>query len=98
MLGATFCIGINTHSAKNEKLCEIYLKNLFFQNVLVLIDLFHGHHFSVISSTQTCDFMFVQHVINYFYITYRKKLFFSVKSFFYRPWLLLDNVKAVFHI
>ena len=29
MLRATFCIGINTHSAKNEELCEIYFKNRF---------------------------------------------------------------------
>ena len=83
MLRATFCIGINTHSAKNEELCEIYLKNLFFQNVLVLIDLFHGYHFPVISSTQiVCDFMCVQHVINYFLYNLQKKTIFFCQEFF----------------
>ena len=29
----------------NEKLCEIYFKNLFFQNVFTFIDLFYRYHY-----------------------------------------------------
>ena len=29
---------------ENEELCKIYLKKLFFQNVLVFIDLFYRYH------------------------------------------------------
>ena len=29
----------------NEKLCEIYFINPFFQNVFALIDLFYGYHY-----------------------------------------------------
>ena len=47
----------------NEKLCKIYLNKLFFQNVLVFIDLFIDIITSVISSAQiACDVMCVQHV------------------------------------
>ena len=36
---------------------------------------------------------------NNFCIVYRKKKqILSVKSFFFRPWLLLEKIKAVFHI
>ena len=40
MLRPIFCIDINMHGDRNEKLCKNYLKKLFFQNVLVFIDLF----------------------------------------------------------
>ena len=47
----------------NEKLCKIYFKKLFFQNVLAFIDLFIDTIISVISSTQiACDVMCVQYV------------------------------------
>ena len=47
----------------NEKLCKIYSKKLFFQNVLAFIDLFIDTIISVISSTQiACDVMCVQYV------------------------------------
>ena len=47
----------------NEKLCKIYFKKLFFQNVLAFIDLFIGTIIFVISSTQiACDVMCVQYV------------------------------------
>ena len=48
----------------NEKLCKIYFKKLFFQNVLVFIDLFIDIITPVYSSTQIAfDAMCVQHVI-----------------------------------
>ena len=40
MLRPIFCIDINMHGDRNEKLCKNYFKKLFFQNVLVFIDLF----------------------------------------------------------
>ena len=47
----------------NEKLCKIYFKKLFFQNVLAFIDLFIDTIISVISSTQiACDVMCVQYI------------------------------------
>ena len=47
----------------NEKLCKIYFKKLFFQNVLAFIDVFYRYHISVISSTQIpCNVMCVQYV------------------------------------
>ena len=62
MLQPIFCIDINTLS--NRKLGNIYLKNLFFQNVLVFIDHFIDIITSVIPSTQiACDVTYVQHVI-----------------------------------
>ena len=46
----------------NEKLCKIYFKKLFFQNVLVFINLFYIIT-PVISSAQIAyDVMCVQHV------------------------------------
>ena len=58
MLGPVFCIDINTHSDRKEKLRKIYLKKLFFQNVLVFIDLFIYIITPDISSTQiACDIM-----------------------------------------
>ena len=47
----------------NEKLCKIYFKKQFFQNVLAFIDLFLDTIISVVSSTQiACDVMCVQYV------------------------------------
>ena len=47
----------------NEKLCQIYLKKLFFKNVLAVIDLFIDTIIPVISPTQiACDAMCVQYV------------------------------------
>ena len=58
----------------NEKLCKIYFKKLFFQNVLVFIDLITP----VISSTQTaCGAICVQHVIQLIFIAYKKRAFFN---------------------
>ena len=55
-----FCIDINTHSDR----CEIYLKKLFFKNVLAFIDLFIDIITSAILSTQIiCDATCVQYVI-----------------------------------
>ena len=46
------------------KLCKIYFKKLFLQNVLVFIDLFVGIITFATSSTQTaCEVMCVQYVI-----------------------------------
>ena len=76
---------IKMHIVKGkEKLCEIYFKKLFFQNVLDFIDLFNRYHYPCISSTQIAyDLMCVQHVLfNNFYIVYRKIFFFSIKGFF----------------
>ena len=33
------------NSDRNEKLCEIYFKNLCFQNVFAFIDLFYRYHY-----------------------------------------------------
>ena len=47
----------------NEKLCKIYFKKLFSQNVLASIDLFIDIIISPISSIQiACDVMCVQYV------------------------------------
>ena len=47
----------------NEKLCKIYFKKLFFQNVLAFIVFFIDTNISIISSTQiACDVMCVQYV------------------------------------
>ena len=56
---------ILTHiKAGDEKACKIYLKKLFFQNVLVLI-FFIEIITSVILPTQiACDVMCVHHVIH----------------------------------
>ena len=42
-----FCIDINTHKKlkQDKKLCENLFKKLFFQNVLVFVDLFCGYHY-----------------------------------------------------
>ena len=58
----------------NEKLCKIYLNKLFFQNVLVFIDLFIDIITSVISSAQIAfDVMCVQHVTQQFLHSLQKK-------------------------
>ena len=55
MLRPIFSIDINTHS---EKLCKIYLKKLFFQNVLGIIDLSIDINNPVISFNRiVCDVM-----------------------------------------
>ena len=55
MLRPIFCIDINTHS---EKLCKIYFKKLFFQNVLGIIDFFIDIITPVVSSNRiVCDVM-----------------------------------------
>ena len=47
----------------NEKLCKIYFKKLFFQNVLAFIDLFIDTTIFVIPFTQiACDVVCVQYV------------------------------------
>ena len=47
MLQPMFCIDINTHKKlkQDKKLCENLFKKLFFQNVLVFVDLFCGYHY-----------------------------------------------------
>ena len=40
MLRSIFCININTQVTGNQKLFKIDLKKLFFENVLVFIDIF----------------------------------------------------------
>ena len=60
----------------NEKLCKVYFKKLFFQNVSAFIDFFIDINTPTISSIQTvCDVMCVQYVIRNFYIVYSKKIF-----------------------
>ena len=46
MLLPIFSIDINTYSDRtvDEKLCKIYFKKLFFENVLVFIDIFYRYH------------------------------------------------------
>ena len=61
MLRPIFCIDINTRS---EKLCKIYLKKLFFQNVLGIIDFFIDIITPVVSSNRiVCDVMWVHEVV-----------------------------------
>ena len=61
----------------NEKLCKIYLRKLFFQNVLAFINLFIDIITPVISSTQiACDVMWVQHVIQIFLNSLQEKKYF----------------------
>ena len=46
MLWPTFYIDIDTNTVTGkEKLCKIYFKKLFFENVLVFIDPFYRYHY-----------------------------------------------------
>ena len=49
ILRPIFCININTHSVRNEKLCKIYFKNLFFENVFAFIDFFYSIRYFIYS-------------------------------------------------
>ena len=83
----------------NEKLCKIYLKNIFFQNVLVFIIFFIDIITPTITYTQfACDIMCVKYVIQLFLHSVQKKTFFSIKSLVCRPWFLLEKKSGVSHL
>ena len=78
----------------NEKLCKIYFKKLFFQNVLVFIDLFYRSHYPryFIYSDGMWRHMFTTcNSINFHSL--QKKELFSMKSFYCRPCYLLEKIR-----
>ena len=77
-----------------------FIKKFFFQNVKFLLIFFIDIITPVISSTQiACYVMCVQNVIAHRVLqSTEKKLFSSTMSFFCKPWLLLETIRAVFHI
>ena len=90
----------------NEKLCKIYFKKLFFQNVLAFIIFFMDTIIFVISSTQiACDVICVQYVLMFSCeiskifknIYFEKHLWMTADQMICHK-ILLDKVKAVFHI
>ena len=76
-----------------EKLCKLYLKKLFFQIVLVFIDCFYRCHYLLYFIYSDCVRCQVCTTCNSIIFTQssEKNYFFSIKSFLWRPWFLLEK-------
>lgn len=61
----------------NEVLCKVYLRKLFFQNVLAFVNIFIDIITPVISSAHiACDIICVEHVAPIFLNSLQKKICF----------------------
>ena len=82
MLRPIIFIDINAQVTGNKKLCKIYFKKIFFQNVLVYLIFFTDTITSFISSNLiACDNMYVQH-LQFLQSIEKKTTIFSIRNFF----------------
>ena len=82
----------------NEKFLKFFLKKLFFQDVLVFIDLFYRYYYLLYFIYSDC---ILRHVCTtWFSIIFtsstEKKLFFSIMGFFCRLWFYEKKLERCF--